>query len=180
MSDKLEDETKEADKTVVEPPPRLNPNNLPELDGEQRTNLWNAVIKAITHDNGAQYDQSVWSYDGDKSVVFETSCGTAACIAGHTLHEAAALKLIPPCTVQMWPGSGHLDIAAAARILLGLDLDTANYLFSEEFEPKAGRSVPAVLCEIRDLQKDEASHSAIFDKVLAMSASPANEDDIDY
>lgn len=163
------DETGKVEETEVDESkfPRLDLDELPELTGEQRVRLWDAVIGAIAFEDGARYDQSVWTFDGDKVVVFKESCGTAACIAGHAVHEAAALKLIPPCRVEM--RSPSCVIAGAARILLGLDDETADRLFDEMLEPLAGRDMPSILREVRDLQVSGASAYDILERVNGLT-----------
>lgn len=151
---------------------------VPELTEDQRFGLWTAMASAIEREKGAYYDQRCYTQDLGETrdvMMFRGSCGTAACIAGHAVHEAAALRLIPPCKVKMWPNS--TDIAKAAQELLGLDWHTADRLFDETLEPEGGRDMPSILREVRDLQVSGASAYDILERVNGLTESIGDYDE---
>lgn len=139
---------------------------VPELTEDQRFGLWTAMASAIEREKGAYYDQRCYTQDLGETrdvMMFRGSCGTAACIAGHAVHEAVQLKILEPFALK---DDYNDDVAGIARKLLGLSDDAVDSMFDAEFcdgaWPEATGIVAGVLREVRDLQKQGASEHRIY------------------
>lgn len=144
-----------------------------ETTPEQKRQLWDRVIGAIRRDNGKHYNQDGWT--GDQ--VIEGSCGTTACIAGHAVHEAVALGVIPPFSLNHW------DLEQPARRLLGVSRKFGDDIFLGINEDQvAGRhdELLAFLGKVRDNCDDSAKLDALaaeFTVQLRKEPVPVNPDD---
>lgn len=77
-------------------------------------------------DEPKAWAQHVWSDDATYPAWAKTHCGTRACVAGHIVHEAAALG------VDLRDCRGWVDTASR---LIELDSRVADVLFSANFGP---------------------------------------------
>ena len=167
----------------IESLPILDIRDVPELTNDHRAKLWDAVIAAIRAENRRHYAQDSWTGDyvnvhGAGYAVFAGHCGTRACIAGHALHEAAELKLMPPCKLKLMTGSSL--ITEAAERLLGLNRVAAHLLFDESAKPgDSFDTIDEVLEEVKLRQAAGASLESIsdwLDTVLEFHEVPDPED----
>ena len=153
---------------------------VPELTSEQRVKLWDAVIAAIRAEGGAHYNQVAWTDDGDESTyAFTGHCGTVACVAGHAIHEAVVLGILPPFRYDCGQG-GYLTDPAGE--LLGLDEDTREDLFSGGFTPASGYTIDGILEKLRDRQKetglnDEAQASFLASMTIDWGEGEGEDED---
>ena len=155
---------------------------VPELSPEQREKLWDAVIAAVRAEDGAHYDQTIWTQDGrDRPsgiYTFAGSCGTVACIAGHAVHEAVRLEILPPFRHGNLIFDGLLEPACK---LLGLSAEAGEILFGGSFEPCDGYGIDSVLEELRERQKmtglDDAGQASFLESMTESDDDEEDDDD---
>lgn len=123
---------------------------------EQKRQIWDRAIAAIRRDGGKHYNQDLWTED--KYV--EGPCGTTACIAGHAVHAAVALGVLPPFRRCLW------DLDWPAMKLLGLSVYFKNAIFMDIDESLIDGHLSELLVFLEQV-RDNCGDSGKLDELAA-------------